>query len=110
MVLQERIELSTSPLPRECSTTELLQHPGSAAPNEVGGLCHRRSGKARRRNVNRESQPFRVLLRFPPASVAVHRSRIARDATSTIGANRYSRTRRAPVFSSTVTAIPEVNG
>jgi hypothetical protein len=25
MVLQERIELSTSPLPRECSTTELLQ-------------------------------------------------------------------------------------
>jgi hypothetical protein len=25
-VLQERIELSTSPLPRECSTTELLQH------------------------------------------------------------------------------------
>jgi hypothetical protein len=27
LVLQERIELSTSPLPRECSTTELLQHP-----------------------------------------------------------------------------------
>ena len=27
MVLQERIELSTSPLPRECSTTELLQRP-----------------------------------------------------------------------------------
>jgi hypothetical protein len=27
VVLQERIELSTSPLPRECSTTELLQHP-----------------------------------------------------------------------------------
>jgi hypothetical protein len=25
LVLQERIELSTSPLPRECSTTELLQ-------------------------------------------------------------------------------------
>jgi hypothetical protein len=25
VVLQERIELSTSPLPRECSTTELLQ-------------------------------------------------------------------------------------
>ncbi len=26
MVLRERIELSTSPLPRECSTTELPQH------------------------------------------------------------------------------------
>src|SRR5690606_12390808 len=25
VVIQERIELSTSPLPRECSTTELLQ-------------------------------------------------------------------------------------
>ena len=28
MVLQGRIELPTSPLPRECSTTELLQHRG----------------------------------------------------------------------------------
>ena len=27
LVLQRRIELPTSPLPRECSTTELLQHP-----------------------------------------------------------------------------------
>ncbi len=26
MVLLERIELSTSPLPRECSTSELQQH------------------------------------------------------------------------------------
>src|SRR6516225_3864622 len=34
MVLQERIELSASPLPRECSTTELLQH-----------LCRRRRRK-----------------------------------------------------------------
>jgi hypothetical protein len=32
-VLQERIELSTSPLPRECSTTELLQLFGP----EIGG-------------------------------------------------------------------------
>src|SRR6185437_8099462 len=28
MVLPLRIELRTSPLPRECSTTELRQHPG----------------------------------------------------------------------------------
>jgi hypothetical protein len=26
LVLPDRIELSTSPLPRECSTTELRQH------------------------------------------------------------------------------------
>jgi hypothetical protein len=32
MVLRERIELSTSPLPRECSTTELPQRAGSAGP------------------------------------------------------------------------------
>ena len=36
MVLQERIELSTSPLPRECSTTELLQHAGAGT---IGGAC-----------------------------------------------------------------------
>ena len=35
MVLRERIELSTSPLPRECSTTELPQH-----RRECGGFCH----------------------------------------------------------------------
>ena len=50
MVLQERIELSTSPLPRECSTTELPQHRGRGfRPNRSGGargdlqkiaLCH----------------------------------------------------------------------
>ncbi len=49
MVLQERIELSTSPLPRECSTTELLQltrllRAGPAAVRggllpQGGGLC-----------------------------------------------------------------------
>ena len=36
MVLQERIELSTSPLPRGCSTTELLQRRGLA-----GLICQR---------------------------------------------------------------------
>ena len=39
MVLQERIELSTSPLPRECSTTELLQRRGlglNAKPGVAG--------------------------------------------------------------------------
>ena len=37
MVLRERIELSTSPLPRECSTTELPQ------PVRCGGLLPHRS-------------------------------------------------------------------
>ena len=47
MVLQERIELSTSPLPRECSTTELLQHPGAGRP-KASGFCHSRRGMASR--------------------------------------------------------------
>src|SRR5262249_52425581 len=33
MVLPDRIELSTSPLPRECSTTELRQRRNGQAPN-----------------------------------------------------------------------------
>ena len=37
MVLQERIELSTSPLPRVCSTTELLQRRSFAEP--FGTAC-----------------------------------------------------------------------
>ena len=40
----------------------------------------------------------------------IYHSRIAFEATSTSGANRYSSMRRAPVLSSTVTAIPEVSG
>jgi hypothetical protein len=42
MVLPERIELSTSPLPRECSTTELRQPDGVLDAGghmpQVGGL------------------------------------------------------------------------
>src|SRR5258705_12732005 len=46
MVLPDRIELSTSPLPMECSTTELRQHAG------IGGIGpkgpHRRAVLATR--------------------------------------------------------------
>ena len=58
MVLQERIELSTSPLPRECSTTELLQHLRRRR-RSVAGFCHRRCGVARRRE--RRSVERRLL-------------------------------------------------
>jgi hypothetical protein len=36
MVLRERIELSASPLPRECSTTELPQRLGDPGPPKAG--------------------------------------------------------------------------
>ena len=47
MVLQERIELSTSPLPRECSTTELLQRRMLAEP--CGSLAWRLNRRLRGR-------------------------------------------------------------
>src|ERR1700722_3357838 len=59
MVLPDRIELSTSPLPMECSTTELRQHaPGSRTLDRKnrpkkgstrrGDPCHKVRGRARR--------------------------------------------------------------
>jgi hypothetical protein len=38
MVLPDRIELSTSPLPMECSTTELRQHARESAPRAPTGV------------------------------------------------------------------------
>ena len=39
MVLSERIELSTSHLPSECSTTELRQHSCATAYALTNGVC-----------------------------------------------------------------------
>jgi hypothetical protein len=46
MVLPDRIELSTSPLPMECSTTELRQHAGDTrigpkGPHNAADPCHK---------------------------------------------------------------------
>jgi hypothetical protein len=41
LVLPHRIELWTSPLPRECSTTELRQQGAAGAPPEARGNCHK---------------------------------------------------------------------
>ena len=53
LVLQERIELSTSPLPRECSTTELLQRLKARGLQKRPASCHSGPGKARRRKRNK---------------------------------------------------------
>src|SRR5215471_5255959 len=51
LVLPDRIELSTSPLPRECSTTELRQQNHDTAERlagtEAGETCHKGSWGAR---------------------------------------------------------------
>jgi hypothetical protein len=54
LVLPDRIELSTSPLPMECSTTELRQRAGIGnrplGPPQAGGSCHKDpSGASMRR-------------------------------------------------------------
>jgi hypothetical protein len=47
LVLPDRIELSTSPLPRECSTTELRQHAGGLIHN-IGEATPKGPREARR--------------------------------------------------------------
>src|SRR6202000_747259 len=51
MVLPDRIELSTSPLPMECSTTELRQHApdhriGRKGLHKAADPCHKAGGHA----------------------------------------------------------------
>jgi hypothetical protein len=49
VVLPHRIELWTSPLPRECSTTELRQQEGRRLPRpKARGNCHKGSHGARK--------------------------------------------------------------
>ena len=60
VVLPDRIELSTSPLPRECSTTELRQHRRGWIADVPGRI---RAGTARSLPQGR---PWRNLLPEPP--------------------------------------------
>src|SRR5690606_27543625 len=68
LVLPERIELSTSPLPRECSTTELRQRdaggdaaPGRGASTAIEGLA-----------AQPRLQPVRLCVSV--AAMATHRT------------------------------------
>lgn len=72
MVLQERIELSTSPLPRECSTTELLQRRRGCAPEwRSSATAMRRDQAARqsfpafRANGDKSTAPRAPAERLP---------------------------------------------
>src|SRR4051812_1288841 len=78
MVLPDRIELSTSPLPMECSTTELRQHARDLresalkAPYQAAGSCHKGPSGASTR-AGREGAKIakmRRLLRTSSFNVA----------------------------------------
>ena len=61
MVLPDRIELSTSPLPMECSTTELRQHArmtriGQKGPFRAADPCHKAPARASARLGQRRPQ------------------------------------------------------
>ena len=64
MVLLDRIELSASPLPRECSTTELQQQPGVGEATRTRLLCHRPNLDARLKTAY---QPVRSKHESPLA-------------------------------------------
>jgi hypothetical protein len=72
-VLPDRIELSTSPLPMECSTTELRQHTrylkesALKAPYQAGGSCHKDPSGASTR-AGREGAKIVKNGRLLPAS------------------------------------------
>ena len=71
-MLPDRIELSTSPLPMECSTTELRQHAryrriGQKAPHSAAGSCHKGpSGASMRAGL--EGANWGKNRRWPPAN------------------------------------------
>jgi hypothetical protein len=62
LVLPERIELSTSPLPRECSTTELRQRPGQIRDPGKGGCEAARTLPQGPQRRNPRAVPWRGVL------------------------------------------------
>ena len=70
-MLPDRIELSTSPLPMECSTTELRQRApdtgfGQKEPYKAADPCHKAPSGASARNArgatkNRQNRPRSTL-------------------------------------------------
>ena len=112
MVLQERIELSTSPLPRECSTTELLQPEGREDVGRLSVPIHvldRMTGYVSRRMLRRAGYVAQTVAigkaaggfhqkdRTPPLSAGDARP-LAKPAISP---------QRAPICSRLVRASPK---
>jgi hypothetical protein len=90
LVLPDRIELSTSPLPRECSTTELRQQEAAAAPRpKARGNCHK--GWRRARKV--PGTPWRLFLCYGGAVSTARPAKIyfAWSCSSKIGAGERAR-------------------
>src|SRR3954453_5013007 len=70
MVLPDRIELSTSPLPMECSTTELRQHARESRnrpkrPLQAAGSCHKAPAGASTRALGNATKTAKIGFRRP---------------------------------------------
>ena len=81
LVLLERIELSTSPLPRECSTTELQQRTGPEAAVVLAPPAGGRNPRAPRRVPGRYSVPS-AASRVAPGGISRPRPHAARSGPS----------------------------
>src|SRR5262245_11363763 len=79
MVLPDRIELSTSPLPRECSTTELRQR-GKAAIAAILATGPKRRQAANDRHGRPQRQPAEEKPRPALAGSAARKSQAPQGA------------------------------
>jgi hypothetical protein len=80
MVLPDRIELSTSPLPMECSTTELRQHApdtriGPKGPCKAADPCHKAPFRASAVRAGKTSKTTRPGLDGDPFQPSQRRPR-----------------------------------
>jgi hypothetical protein len=103
MVLPDRIELSTSPLPRECSTTELRQR-ADLAMGPRGRYTRRR--RLTRRAASGTLLPMSETPRLTPARQAERAARDKRLAEA-LRANLRRRKEQARAREDTPPPAPE---
>ena len=89
MVLPDRIELSTSPLPMECSTTELRQHVlvknrAPEGPTKRADICHKPPSCASLLGRSNRENRADIEAKMP---VSARNRRLSGDSGSDIPAN-----------------------
>ncbi len=103
MVLLDRIELSASPLPRECSTTELQQRPMRPGPLRpragaaYGGGPSECQGGVAPRKATRLEMAFMDTPAPPPSPTDSRERRLAEALRANLRRRKEAARERAPV-------------